>query len=121
MKKWQIENSEKLKVWEKLFRVFLFPSFRFCPTAKIENSDLKISKKNLRDFRDFRGFRVFDLAHENSKKWRRCEKLLSENNFEAVLATFCCYKYGANASEAVQNIATDQKDYHKCSSCVIVC
>ena len=37
------------------------------------------------------------------------------------LATFCCYDYGANASEAVEKIATDQKDYHKCSLCVIVC
>ena len=35
-----------------------------------------------------------------------CEELLSENNFEAVLANFCCYDYGANASEAVQNIST---------------
>ena len=50
-----------------------------------------------------------------------CEEFLSENDFEAVLATFCCYDYGANASEAVLKIATDQKDYHKCSSCVIVC
>ena len=40
---------------------------------------------------------------------------------EAVLATFCCHDYGAIGSEAVQKIATDQKDYHKCSSCVIVC
>ena len=39
------------------------------------------------------------------------EELLSENDFEAVLANFCCYDYGANASEAVQKIATDQKDY----------
>ena len=39
----------------------IIPSFRFCPTAKIENSDLKISEKIFRDFRDFRGFRVFDL------------------------------------------------------------
>ena len=29
-----------------------------------------------------------------------CEELLSKNNFEAVLVNFCCYKYGANASEA---------------------
>ena len=59
MKKWQIENSEKSEISEiseKLFQVFLFPSFRFCPTAKIENSDLKILEKNFRDFR------VFDLA-----------------------------------------------------------
>ena len=35
-----------------------------------------------------------------------CEELLSENNFEAVLANFCCYDCGANASEAVQKIST---------------
>ena len=62
MKKWQIENLEKSEISEKLFLVFLFPGFRFCPTAKIENSDLKISEKNFRDFRDSRGFRVFDLT-----------------------------------------------------------
>ena len=32
--------------------------------------------------------------------------LLSENDFEAVLVNFCCYEYGANASEAVQKIST---------------
>ena len=40
MKKWLIENSEKseiLEISEKLFRVFLFPSFQFCPTARMEN------------------------------------------------------------------------------------
>ena len=59
--------------------------------------------------------------HQNSEKWWLCEELLSENIFEAVLATFCCYDYGACASEAVPKIATDQKDHHKCSLCVIVC
>ena len=54
MKKWQIENSE---ISEILFRVFLFPNFRFCPTAKIENSDLKISEKNLLSFPRFPSFR----------------------------------------------------------------
>ena len=49
-----------------------------------------------------------------------CEKLHSENEFVAVLATFCCYDYGANASEAVQKIATDQKEYLKSSSFVII-
>ena len=50
MKKWQIENSETSEIWEileKLFQVFLFPSFLFFPTAKIENSDLKISEKKI--------------------------------------------------------------------------
>ena len=50
-----------------------------------------------------------------------CEELLSENDVEAVSATFYCYDYSANASEVVQEIATYQKDCHKCSSCVIVC
>ena len=31
-----------------------------------------------------------------------CKELLSENDFDAVLVNFCCYKYGANASEAVE-------------------
>ena len=34
------------------------------------------------------------------------EELLSENDFEAVLVNFCCYEYGANASEAVLEIST---------------
>ena len=50
-----------------------------------------------------------------------CEELLSENDFEAVLATFCCYDHGTKASEAVQKIAKDQKEYCKCSLCVIIC
>ena len=49
------------------------------------------------------------------------EELLSENDFEAVWATFCLYEYGANASEAVQKIATVQKECYKCSLCVIIC
>ena len=47
-----------------------------------------------------------------------CEEFLNENDFEAVLTTFCCYNYGVNASEAVQKMVADQKDYQKCSSCV---
>ena len=35
--------------------------------------------------------------------------MVSEDDFEAVLAAFCCYDHGARASEAVQKIATDQK------------
>ena len=33
---------------------------------------------------------------------------------------FRCYCYSAKASEAVVKIATNEKDYHKCSLCVIV-
>ena len=50
-----------------------------------------------------------------------CGELLSENYFEAVLAAFFCSDYGAKASEAVQKIATDQKEYRKYSSYVIIC
>ena len=31
--------------------------------------------------------------HQNSKNGGFCEELLSENDFEAVLVNFCCYKY----------------------------
>ena len=41
-----------------------------------------------------------------------CEKLLSENDFDTGLATFCCYEYSANVSEVVRKIATDQNDDH---------
>ena len=44
----------------------IIPRFRFCPAAKIVNSDLKTSEKNFGDFRDFQGFRVFDLANVNT-------------------------------------------------------
>ena len=50
-----------------------------------------------------------------------CEELRSENDFEAVFATFCCYGHGAKAPEAVQKITLDQKEYCKCSSCVTIC
>ena len=49
-----------------------------------------------------------------------CEELLSKNDFEAVLDTFCCYEHGVKASETVQKISRDQKEYHKCSSYVII-
>ena len=32
------------------------------------------------------------------------EDFLNEDDIEAVLATFCCYDSGVNASEAVKNI-----------------
>ena len=52
---------------------------------------------------------LFKFFHtENASKQQKnggfSENLLSENDFEAVLVDFCCYKYGANVSEAVQKI-----------------
>ena len=43
---------------------------------------------------------------KTSKNDGFCDQLLSENDFETVLVNFCCYEYGANASEAVQKIST---------------
>ena len=43
------------------------------------------------------------------------------DDFDGVLAIFLSYRYGANASEAVGKIATDEKYYHKCSMYVIIC
>ena len=58
---------------------------------------------------------------KTAKNGAFCGELLSENDFEAVLATFYCYDYGANASEAVQKTPTGQKEYlKKCFLCVIV-
>ena len=48
------------------------------------------------------------------------EDFLCIDNFDAALAIFCSYCYCANASEAIENIATDEKDYRKCSLCVIL-
>ena len=60
-------------------------------------------------------FETFCVAvqkiHQNSKNGDFCEELLSENDFEAVLVNFCCYDYGANASEAVQKISTRKANF----------
>ena len=60
-------------------------------------------------------------VHQNSDKWRLLWGIAWWKWLEAVLAIFCCYDHGAKASEAVQKIATDQKEYRKCSLCVIIC
>ena len=58
---------------------------------------------------------------KTAKNGNFCEKLLTENYFETVLATFCCYDLGDMVSKAVQKIATDQKECSKCSPSVSVC
>ena len=100
MKKWQIENSETSEISEIseiLFRVFLFPSFRFCPKAKIENLNLKILEKNIRDFRDFR---VFDMPYihsfylyvqkkQNKTKQKKRKKCFLHNCHSVLLLIHC--------------------------------
>ena len=63
-------------------------------------------------------YREYIKTARNGGFW---EELFSVNNFETVLVNFCCYGNGANASQAVQKFATNQRDYVKFSSCVIVC
>ena len=43
------------------------------------------------------------------------DDFLRGNYFNAALAVFLSFCYSANASEAVETIATDEKDHHKCS------
>ena len=43
---------------------------------------------------------------KTAKNGNFCEELLGEIDFKVILANFCCYGYGANASEAVQKIST---------------
>ena len=57
---------------------------------------------------------------KTAKNGNFCEKLPSGNDFEAVLASFCFYEHGGKPSEAVQKIATGQKEDHKCSLYVII-
>ena len=42
-------------------------------------------------------------------------------DFEAGLAISFCCDYSVYASDAFENIATDEKGYRKCSLCVILC
>ena len=53
-------------------------------------------------FKFFHTENTSNFKTQTAKNGGFCEELLSENNFEAVLVNFCCYEYGANASEAVQ-------------------
>ena len=50
--------------------------------------------------------------HQNRKKGSFCEELLSENDYEAVLANFCCYEFGVSASQAVQKISTRTLEWY---------
>ena len=60
-------------------------------------------------------------THQNSEMTTFTRNCSVKMTFEAVLATFRCYNHGAKVSEEVQKIDTDQKEYCKCSLCVIIC
>ena len=49
------------------------------------------------------------------------KEFLSKNDTEIVLVCFFFYDYGANTSAAVDKIAMNQKNYHKCPLYFRVC
>ena len=59
--------------------------------------------------------------HKNNEKWCFLWGIALWKWLWGCFSHFLLLWLLFNASEAVQKIATDQKDYHKCSSCVIVC
>ena len=59
-------------------------------------------------------------ASKEKNVWFQWECFCGDNT-HAFLHLFSSNGYGANVSEAVGKIATDEKDYHKYSLCVIVC
>ena len=67
------------------------------------------------------GVVVQSIHKKPPKNGKFSEELLSENESDAVLATFYCCDHGAKASEAVQKIATEEKEYRKHSLCVKTC
>ena len=51
---------------------------------------------------------IIQEIQQNKKKMAASsEHFLSEQDFEATLANFCCYDYDSNSSEAFEKIATD--------------
>ena len=64
---------------------------------------------------------LYKSIHQNSKKWQLLWGIAQWKWLWGCLATFCCYDHDAKASQAVQKISTDQKEYHKCSLYVMIC
>ena len=63
-------------------------------------------KKQLRHVVIFHTENTSNFKTQTAKNGGFCEKLLSENDFEAVFVNFCCYEYCSKASETVQKIST---------------
>lgn len=66
-----------------------------------------------------------DSASTFSKMVSADGNLLYNNDFLAIITIISCYNYNdnimtTNASEVVQKIPKNEKDYHKYSLCVIV-
>ena len=49
------------------------------------------------------------------------QDFLCEDDFDAALTIFRPHHFNANATEAVEKIPADEKDYRKFSFCVKVC
>ena len=91
------------------------------------------SHTNLKDSLETRAVLLIFLLHLKISGWPyreyikiakivSCsEKFVFGDDFDAVLAIFCSYGYGAKTFEAVEKIAIDEKDYHKFPLCATVC
>ena len=84
------------------------PKHLFSPNRNSYFCGYKAWKNNpgMQLFKFFRAENTSNFKTQTTKNGGFCEELLSENDFEAVLVNFCCYEYGANASETVQKIST---------------
>ena len=102
-----------------LFRIFVLDELEHAVVSNPLHQSHKKRKGRL-ETRTVWTWNIWGGRTENVSK-SFCEELLSENEFEAVFASFCCYDYDAKVSEAVQKIATDKNVYHKCSWCIIIC
>ena len=87
---WNSETTQKPKHLSSPNRSSYFSSYKASKTI-MACSYLNFSiQKNKSNFKT-----------QTAKNGGFFGELLSENDFEAVLVNFCCYEYGANASEAV--------------------
>ena len=103
----------------------IFPSFLTCGLQYYKNESIHLNswpgtivirnRKIIWKHRSFLLIFWLDLKYlewlyreyiKTAKNGNFCEELLGEIDFKAILANFCCYGYGANASEAVQKIST---------------
>ena len=86
----KLGNLRNLGYLGNLFPRFFNPSFPFCPTAKIENSE--ISKLRItRDFQDFWDFRVFNLPFFHFSK-KTFFNILKCSKYYHVVKRYICWE-----------------------------
>ena len=102
----KITQKEHMLIWNS--ETTQKPKHLSSPNRSSYFSSYKAWKNNygIQLFKFFHTENTSNFKTQTAKNGGFFEELLSENDFEAVLVNFCCYEYGANASEAVQKIST---------------